>query len=99
MGITGSKSTESLDGSGPSTYEQRDDAYAGDASQETLIPIITQEELAAGDPENKIPMVFRWNYPAQDVWVAGTFTGGCGGSKLTNLADTSLCAHSVPVGI
>ena len=81
MGITGSKSTESLDGDGPSPYddeEQDEYAFAHDAVQETQIPTITPEELATVDSTNRIPMVFRWNHPAQDVWVAGTFTGVCG---------------------
>ena len=76
MGITGSKSTESLDGEdGASSYDDRDEyGFGTDVGQENQIPVITPEELEAADVNSKIPMVFRWNHPAQDVWVAGTFT-------------------------
>jgi len=73
MGITGSKSNDSL---GDDPPFKGDDGYGyGQAAAELQIPSVSAAELADVDHNNKIPMVFRWTHPAEEVWVAGTFTG------------------------
>ena len=88
MGITGSKSSESLDAfnesNGDGDYGGGEGYVAGSESpyghshpgQEMQIPTIRTSELATMDSDaERIPMVFRWNHPAQEVYLAGTFTG------------------------
>jgi hypothetical protein len=102
MGITGSKSTESLESNGGGGFSGQDgfdgDPYAhGAAQEEQQFSTITSRELEDLDPQQRIPMVFRWNYPAQDVWVAGTFTGTCvSGRWHTWLLRLSLVSLRVP---